>query len=112
MAAHGENRWPSIGDPKAAYGGIPMAAVIRRHRPDRSRILIVVALVGSIAVSPLPWALVIILALFAVPGRGVYRARRGSMARSRGICGSRRWSSQRLPVFGSGIYGFGSVRRR
>src|SRR5664280_1658912 len=40
-------------------------------------ILIVLALVGSIAVSPLLWVLVIILMLFAVRGRGRYYGRRG-----------------------------------
>jgi fatty acid desaturase len=40
-------------------------------------ILIVLALVGSIAVSPLLWVLVIILVLFAVRGRGRYYGRRG-----------------------------------
>jgi uncharacterized membrane protein YdbT with pleckstrin-like domain len=40
-------------------------------------VVIVLALVGSIAVSPLLWALVIILVLFAVLGRGRYYARRG-----------------------------------
>ena len=40
-------------------------------------ILIVLALVGSVAVSPLLWALVVILVLFAVLGRGRYYARRG-----------------------------------
>jgi hypothetical protein len=39
-------------------------------------VLIVLALVGSIAVSPLLWALVVILVLFAVLGRGRYYARR------------------------------------
>ena len=38
--------------------------------------LIVLALVGSVAVSPLLWALVVILVLFAVLGRGRYYARR------------------------------------
>jgi hypothetical protein len=40
-------------------------------------VLIVLALVGSIAVSPLLWALVVLLVLFAVLGRGRYSARRG-----------------------------------
>jgi hypothetical protein len=40
-------------------------------------ILIVLALVGSIAVSPLLWVLVIILGLFAFLGRGRYYGRRG-----------------------------------
>jgi uncharacterized membrane protein YdbT with pleckstrin-like domain len=40
-------------------------------------VLVVLALVGSIAVSPLLWALVVILVLFAVLGRGRYYARRG-----------------------------------
>ena len=40
-------------------------------------ILIVLALVGSVAVSPLLWALVVILVLFAVLGRGRYYGRRG-----------------------------------
>ena len=40
-------------------------------------VLIVLALVGSIAVSPLLWALVVILLLFAVLGRGRYYGRRG-----------------------------------
>jgi hypothetical protein len=40
-------------------------------------ILIVLAFVGSVAVSPLLWALVVILVLFAVLGRGRYYARRG-----------------------------------
>jgi len=40
-------------------------------------ILIVLALVGSIAVSPLLWVLVIILVLFAFLGRGRYYGRRG-----------------------------------
>ena len=40
-------------------------------------VLIVLALVGSIAVSPLLWAFVVILVLFAVLGRGRYYARRG-----------------------------------
>jgi len=40
-------------------------------------VLIVLALVGSVAVSPLLWLLVVILALFAVLGRGRYYARRG-----------------------------------
>src|ERR1035437_5657917 len=40
-------------------------------------ILVVLALVGSIAVSPLLWVLVIILVLFAVGGRGRYYGRRG-----------------------------------
>jgi len=39
--------------------------------------LIVLALVGSVAVSPLLWLLVVILVLFAVLGRGRYYARRG-----------------------------------
>jgi hypothetical protein len=38
-------------------------------------ILIVLALVGSFAVSPVLWALVIILVLFAVLGRGRYYGR-------------------------------------
>ena len=38
-------------------------------------ILIVLAFVGSIAVSPLLWALVIVLVLFAVVGRGRYYGR-------------------------------------
>ena len=41
--------------------------------------LIVLALVGSVAVSPLLLALVVILVLFAVLGRGRYFARRGVM---------------------------------
>lgn len=40
-------------------------------------VLIVLALVGSVAVSPLLWALVVILVLFAVLGRGRYYGRRG-----------------------------------
>jgi hypothetical protein len=40
-------------------------------------VLIVLALVGSIAVSPLLWALVVILVLFAFVGRGRYYGRRG-----------------------------------
>jgi len=40
-------------------------------------VLIVLALVGSVAVSPLLLALVVILVLFAVLGRGRYFARRG-----------------------------------
>ena len=40
-------------------------------------VLIVWALVGSVAVSPLLLALVVILVLFAVLGRGRYFARRG-----------------------------------
>jgi Flp pilus assembly protein TadB len=40
-------------------------------------VLIVLALVGSVAVSPLLWVLVVILVLFAVLGRGRYYARRG-----------------------------------
>jgi hypothetical protein len=40
-------------------------------------VLIVLALVGSVAVSPLLWALVGILVLFAVLGRGRYYGRRG-----------------------------------
>ena len=40
-------------------------------------VLVVLALVGSIAVSPLLWALVVILGLFAVLCRGRYYARRG-----------------------------------
>ena len=40
-------------------------------------ILIVLALVGSIALSPLLWVLVVILALFAVLGRGRFYGRRG-----------------------------------
>jgi hypothetical protein len=40
-------------------------------------VLIVLALVGSVAVSPLMLALVVILVLFAVLGRGRYFARRG-----------------------------------
>ena len=40
-------------------------------------VLIVLALVGSVAVSPLLWVLVVILVLFAVLGRGRYFARRG-----------------------------------
>jgi hypothetical protein len=40
-------------------------------------VLIVLALVGSIAVSPLLWALVVILVLFAFLGRGRYYGRRG-----------------------------------
>jgi hypothetical protein len=35
------------------------------------------ALVGSIAVSPLLWVLVVILVLFAVLGRGRYYGRQG-----------------------------------
>jgi len=40
-------------------------------------VLIVLALVGSVAVSPMLWLLVVILVLFAVLGRGRYYARRG-----------------------------------
>jgi hypothetical protein len=40
-------------------------------------VLIVLALVGSVAVSPLLWALVVILVLFALLGRGRTYARRG-----------------------------------
>jgi hypothetical protein len=40
-------------------------------------VLIGLALVGSVAVSPLLWALVVILVLFAVLGRGRYHGRRG-----------------------------------
>ena len=40
-------------------------------------VLIVLALVGSVAVSPLLWALVVVLVLFAVLGRGRYYGRRG-----------------------------------
>ena len=40
-------------------------------------ILIGLALVGSLAVSPLLWVLVIILVVFAVGGRGRYYGRRG-----------------------------------
>src|ERR1039458_4578830 len=39
-------------------------------------VLIVLALVGSLAVSPLLWVLVIILVVFAVGGRGRYYGRR------------------------------------
>ena len=38
-------------------------------------VLIVLALVGSIAVSPLLWVLVIILVVFAFSGRGRYYGR-------------------------------------
>jgi len=52
-------------------------------------VLIVLALVGSIAVSPLLWALVVILVLFAVLGsRSLLRPAR-VMARERS-CGPRR----------------------
>jgi hypothetical protein len=40
-------------------------------------VLIVLALVGSVAVSPLLWALVVTLVLFALLGRGRTYARRG-----------------------------------
>ncbi len=40
-------------------------------------VLIVLALVGSVAVSPLLWALVVILVLFALLGRGRTYPRRG-----------------------------------
>jgi hypothetical protein len=40
-------------------------------------VLIVLALVGSVALSPLLWALVVVLVLFAALGRGRYFARRG-----------------------------------
>ena len=40
-------------------------------------VLIVLALIGSVAVSPLLLALVAVLVLFAVLGRGRYYARRG-----------------------------------
>jgi len=40
-------------------------------------VLIVLALIGSVAVSPLLLALVAVLVLFAVLGRGRYFARRG-----------------------------------
>ena len=50
-------------------------------------VLIVLALVGSVAVSPLLLALVVILVLFAVLGRGRYFARQGVMVRCRGVCG-------------------------
>ena len=40
-------------------------------------VLVVLALVRSVAVSPLPWILVVILALFAVLGRGRDYGRRG-----------------------------------
>jgi len=57
-------------------------------------VLVVLALVGSVAVSPLLWIVVVILALFAVLGR---RWRHGN-------CGSRRRSWLRPPACSLSIF--------
>jgi len=64
-------------------------------------ILVVLALVGSIAVSPLLWIVVVILALFAVLGRGRCGEGDGLPA---GSCGSRRRSLLRPPACSLSIY--------
>ena len=72
-------------------------------------VLIVLALVGSVAVSPLLWALVVILVLFAVLGRGRYYGRRGGWLWSDPV--DRGDDLARPSAFGLTIYIFGLVRR-
>ncbi len=72
-------RFPAV----CSVGATDNSAAIRRRVLGMDPIvvllvvLIVLALVGSVALSPLLWALVVVLVLFAALGRGRYFARRG-----------------------------------